>query len=167
MYSARRVLGFPGSDGGLLYSLCDQLRHGSVHLGAYHGSQSAVLLPGLDLLGRWVERRQAGKQYFLLGNVSAAVLGCSLFFLADCFPAVAVLYPLFGFMAGCIPTVLDAWVIVSFPERKDAAGRSGCPGNIQRGHSADCHRVLSLDFPGWKTKAESIRNLLLCVNVKT
>ena len=47
------------------------------------------------------------------------------------------------------------------------AGRSGCPWNVQRGYSADCHRVLSLDFPGWKTKAESIRNLLLCVNVKT
>ena len=74
--------------------------------------------------GRWVDRRQAAKQYFLLGNISAAVLGCALFFLADCFPAVAVLYPLFGFMAGCIPTILDAWVIASFPERKEAAGRA-------------------------------------------
>ena len=38
LYSARRVLGFPGGDGGLLYSPCDQLRPGSVHLGSYHSS---------------------------------------------------------------------------------------------------------------------------------
>lgn len=74
--------------------------------------------------GRWVDRRQASKRYFLLGNASALLLGSALFFLADVLPAVAVLYPLLGFMAGCIPTTLDAWVIASFPERRDAAGRA-------------------------------------------
>ena len=74
--------------------------------------------------GRWVDRKQAGKRYFLLGNASALLLGSALFFLADILPAVAVLYPLLGFMAGCIPTTLDAWVIASFPEQRDAVGRA-------------------------------------------
>ena len=74
--------------------------------------------------GRWVDRRQASKAYFLLGNVSALVLSCLMYFGAGHMALVAALYPLLGFMTGAIPTVLDAWVIASFPERREAGPRA-------------------------------------------
>lgn len=73
---------------------------------------------------RWVDRHQASKRFFLLGNAAAMVLGCLLFFFADVPALVMTLFPLLGFLVGPIPTVLDAWVITSFPERRDAGGRS-------------------------------------------
>ena len=63
--------------------------------------------------GRWVDRRQGHKRFFLLGTACALALGTLLFFFAGNPAVLFVLYPLFGFMMGPIATTLDSWVIAA------------------------------------------------------
>lgn len=61
--------------------------------------------------GRFVDRRQGHKQFFLIGIGAAFVLGTLLFLFAGSPVVLFVLYPIFGFMMGPIATTLDSWVI--------------------------------------------------------
>lgn len=61
--------------------------------------------------GRFVDRRQGHKQFFLIGVGAAFVIGTLLFLFAGSPAVLFVLYPLFGFMMGPIATTLDSWVI--------------------------------------------------------
>ena len=74
--------------------------------------------------GRWVDRKQASRRFFLMGNAAALALGLLSFLFAGNSAALFIIYPLFGFMNGPIATALDAWVIASFPDRPVAGPRA-------------------------------------------
>ncbi|MBQ8088239.1 MAG: MFS transporter [Clostridia bacterium] len=74
--------------------------------------------------GRFNDRRGGGKLYYIVGNCAALALCAAMLPLAGNAAAMFVLYPLFGFMTGSVATTLDAWVISSMPERRDAVGFS-------------------------------------------
>ena len=79
---------------------------------------------GLLFWGRVSDAMKTNKKVFILGSVSATMLAIGVFSLADSVKLMAVLYPLFGFMVAPLATLLDAWVIASFPEKADAFGQS-------------------------------------------
>lgn len=79
--------------------------------------------------GRWVDRRQGHKQFFLIGTSSALVLGILLFLSAGEPIALFVLYPAFGFMMGPIATTLDSWVIASM-RQVEAGAKSRTFGTL-------------------------------------
>ena len=79
--------------------------------------------------GRWVDRRQGHKKFFLLGVSSALALGVLLFLFAGNTLVLFVLYPLFGFMMGPIATTLDSWVIAVMG-RVEAGAKSRTFGTL-------------------------------------
>ena len=69
--------------------------------------------------GRWIDRHQASRRFFLVANVSALVLGLVCYAFAGNPAVLFVVYPIFGFMNGPIATALDAWVLASFPGKAE------------------------------------------------
>ena len=80
-------------------------------LGILLAVQMGSAFAGSLFWGRFVDRKQASRRFFLTGVASVAVLSILLFLSADQIPALFLLYPLFGFMNGPIATTLDSWVI--------------------------------------------------------
>ena len=103
----------------------------------YHGMPAATLgillavyllcaFAGSMFWGHWVDRRQANRRFFLIGNAAVLVLGLLVFTVAgQCnVPALFVALPAFGFMNGPLGTILDAWVIATFPQNPNTCPRS-------------------------------------------
>ena len=74
---------------------------------------------GAMFWGRWIDRHQASRRFFLMANASALALGLVCYAFAGQPAVLFVVYPLFGFMNGPIATALDAWVLASFPQRPE------------------------------------------------
>ena len=79
--------------------------------------------------GRFVDRRQGHKQFFLIGIGAAFVLGTLLFLFAGSPVVLFVLYPIFGFMMGPIATTLDSWVICAM-HQVEAGAKSRTFGTL-------------------------------------
>ncbi len=96
---------------------------GAAAMGTVLAANLLCVFLGCLFWGRWVDRHQGSRRYYLIGN-AATLLSLLLWNFADSVPLLMILYPLFGFLTGAVATVLDAWVIASFPERRDAGSRS-------------------------------------------
>ncbi|MBQ7057885.1 MAG: MFS transporter [Firmicutes bacterium] len=80
-------------------------------LGILLAIQMGCAFAGSIFWGRYVDRNQASRRFFLIGVTSTAIFGILLFLFAGNIPALFILYPLFGFMMGPIGTTLDSWAI--------------------------------------------------------
>ena len=79
---------------------------------------------GAMFWGRWIDRHQASRRFYLMANGSALVLGMVCYAFAGQPVILFAVYPLFGFMNGPIATALDAWVLASFPEKPELGPRA-------------------------------------------
>ncbi len=80
-------------------------------LGILLAVQMGSAFTGSVFWGRYVDRKQASRRFFLTGIASVACLSTLLFLFAGQALLLFLLYPLFGFMNGPIATTLDSWVI--------------------------------------------------------
>lgn len=96
----------------------------NTHLSWIVSAYMLTSFAGLMFWGRMSDRLRTNKNIFLLGNAAAAFLGVLVFSFAGSTAAVAVLYPLFGFMVVPLATMLDSWIMQSFPQKADAFGQS-------------------------------------------
>lgn len=96
--------------------------------------QAAYLLScmaGLFFWGSWVDRHHANRRFFLSGLAVSGALTLLLVLFSGRFSWVAfILYPVFGFVGGAIGTILDAWVIASFPGQPATGARSRTFGTL-------------------------------------
>ena len=74
--------------------------------------------------GRRIDAEQNNRKYYIMTNIFALILGSCMFQNAGNMFRMMLLYPLYGFMVGHTATNLDSWVMLSFPEMKDAVGRT-------------------------------------------
>jgi len=90
-------------------------------LGILLSVQMGCDFAGSVFWGRYVDRKQANRRFFLIGISSVALLSVLLFLFADRIAVLFLLYPLFGFMNGPIATTLDSWVITVTHHVEDGA----------------------------------------------
>ena len=102
---------------------------GGATLGILLAAQMGSAFAGSVFWGRFVDRKQASRKFFLIGISAAALLSVALFCFADRPVVLFVLYPLFGFMNGPIATTLDSWVIASM-HRVEAGAKSRTFGTM-------------------------------------
>lgn len=79
---------------------------------------------GAMFWGRWIDRHQASRRFFLTANAGALALGLLYWAFAGRPAVLFVVYPLFGFMNGPIATGLDAWVLAAFPGKPELGPRA-------------------------------------------
>ena len=102
---------------------------GAGTLGLLIAVQMGSAFAGSIFWGRFVDRKQASRKFFLLGTAAAALLSVLLFIFAGVPAVLFLLYPLFGFMNGPIATTLDSWVIAVMG-RVEAGARSRTFGTL-------------------------------------
>lgn len=74
--------------------------------------------------GGRIDEAGSHKRFFLIGVASSLVTCVLSCLLIDNYLLCGLAYAAFGFMVVPVATNLDAWVMDSFPERADAAGRA-------------------------------------------
>ncbi len=90
---------------------------------AIAGNLLAAFL-GSIFWGQRIDREQANRKYFLFGLLINLIAGLLLWSCAGSPVLSLFFYTVFGFVNGFMATNLDAWVMVTFPEKKQAVGQS-------------------------------------------
>ena len=98
-------------------------------LGILLACNMALAFAGSMIWGRFVDRKQANKRFFIAGTATALTLGILIFLFADRTPVLFVIYPLFGFMMGPIATTLDSWAIAGM-HQVEAGAKSRTFGTL-------------------------------------
>ena len=66
---------------------------------------------GSFVFGGLCDRLQTNRKVFIAGVFLTAALACGIFFGVGSVPAIAVLYPLFGFVSQPMGSNMDAWLL--------------------------------------------------------
>lgn len=79
--------------------------------------------------GRVSDYLNGNRIIIIIGTFLALIFGHLVYFNADNFLLAGILYPIFGFMFVPLTSMIDAWIIKSYPERKDAFGKARACGS--------------------------------------
>lgn len=74
--------------------------------------------------GGRIDEAGSHRKFFLIGVAASLVTCVATCLLIDNYLLCGIAYAVYGFMVVPVATNLDAWVMDSFPERADAAGRA-------------------------------------------